>query len=127
MKALPLALLLAACATPRTAFPPLANMHSPTLCYVSYAGNLAEKAAADAELGQRRFVCTAREVEEGRQQFAVMQSQQYQLDAQNRPKTLNPDAAFGLGLFLLSQPNGANPGATVCHTTPDNRTTYCNK
>lgn len=119
-------LVLAACASaPRNAFPPLVNMHSPTLCYIQRAGNTAEMQAAAAELGARRFVCAARDIEEGRQQFATMAGHQRQLDLQARQgEGISRDAALGLGLILLGQP--APQPSVTCHTTPNRLTTICN-
>jgi hypothetical protein len=120
-------MLLAGCAAaPRSAFPPIANMHSPTLCYVEYAGNALEASAARAELGKRGFICTVEALAEGRQQFATMQANQQQLDMQQRQdQARRGDAAVGLGILLLSTPPPpmARP-PVVCNTY--GHTTVCN-
>lgn len=120
-------LLLAACATaPRSAFPPIANMHSPTLCYVHYAGNVIEKQAAQDELGRRSFTCTARDLQEGREQWDRMAEASLQMQAQDRSSRVG-DAALGLGLILLSRPPPpAPPPAPIhCYTSPNGQITTC--
>jgi hypothetical protein len=120
-------LLVAGCASaPRSAFPPIANMHSPTLCYVQYAGNVAEIQASTAELEARRFTCTDAARYEGRQQFLTMQGHQQQLDLQQRQHDGSGAAALGLGILLLNGSTAAPPRPVTCQTTPNRQTTVCN-
>jgi hypothetical protein len=108
LRAFPLLLLAAACATPQSAFPPIANMHSPTLCYIDYAGNLDEKRVAQAELAKRGFTCNAGAIDEGRQQWNVMAG--HDRDMQRQARAGGGIDPAGLGLFLLLR----NPPPVNC-------------
>lgn len=118
-------IILVGCATPRSAFPPIANMHSPTLCYIDYAGNLAEQAAARVELGKRNFGCNEAAVREGAQQWAAMAGHQRDIEMQaqaNRNSAIGVAGAIGLGMALAP---GHAPAAN-CITQRAGTTYYTN-
>lgn len=130
-RAVALALLAAGCATPRSGPVPLERLHSPSLCYIGYAGNVADKQRASAELERRSFVCTDAAMELGRQEIYTMQENQARMDAQDRGDARRgANAALGLGALLLSLPPPPAPAPirppVVCNTTPNGRTTVCN-
>lgn len=115
------ALILAACATaPQSAFPPIAQMHSPTLCYVMVMGNPTEQHIARDTLNGRGYACTADDLKAGAAQYQAMLETDRQMAAQRRAQG---SAMIGAGLGILaSQPQYQAP--LVCRTYGN--TTICN-
>jgi hypothetical protein len=94
-------LLLSGCAMTAAQVAP--QMSSPVLCYVAYAGNAEDRAAAGPELARRGFACDRQAIDLGQREFLAMQQ---------RPSSG--------GAFPLYIPGPAQlPGPSVnCFTSP---------
>jgi hypothetical protein len=99
--------LLAGCATPPHI--QAQRLSSPVLCYGTYAGNVEQQQYARQELSNRRFNCTERDVEMGRQEWASLQA----------GRQAQADRDLATGIYLLNAgraPPPPAPSGVTCRT-----------
>lgn len=83
------------------------RLSSPALCYVNYAGDSNDKAAASQELARRSFTCSRDDIVMGQQDFAREQTAQRASDQAAR------DAAM---MYLMTRPAYTPPPAPTTQT-----------
>jgi hypothetical protein len=81
------------------------SLTSPALCYVNYAGDATDKAAALHELASRNFLCQPQHIAEGKGDFERWQAMRAEANAQAAARDAERRArALDLGLRLLTPP-----------------------
>lgn len=84
------------------------RLESPTLCYVVYAGNQTDKAVAGAELRNRGFTCSQRDIEAGQVGWQNFQAS----------RQAQADRDLATGLYLLNSSRPPPSPQVICTTTP---------